>query len=600
MDHVLIVIERLKAGEQALERRLEIAEATGRVLRRDSDAVLAQIERGQSVQDQTQQSDPGFTNTLCTDRDRNSLRSHSGVNTWDGKVHERHFVSGSHGVPRRFQQIDPDISSQTWTDNGNSSLRTYSRSIIGNSNNAKRQFRLQDQDVPQRLQHVDPSIHSTTQPFHDRIASRTNSRANTGESNNDEGRIIFEDQDVPWRFQHTSPGVLATFPSSRSRFPLRTNSDAVALADDHEESPLVPGSLSVPNRFELFDPLASDTFHSSQNGKRSRADSDAISGFDDHENALFISQNQDSPSCLQCSNPKVANTFYSAHIDVSSRTNSYADAEGNTDEETLFVSQSQDVPRRQQYSDPGALNTFLSAHNRIFHRPRSTTITGAYDKGETLFVSQSPQPVASASRMTLRSLHSLSVHNDDATYAKRRCVTFTQEEPIYISDDHDSPNEYNDYGDSNAVPPHCPENDANIGYNKSKYQSDGRLIKQPYVQPLTSSMPSTSTAIPSIRSTINHPSRTQDSTQTYSSNSGVGGPIRPMQQEEYDGLNARAAEVNSQTPCPYPDCGRLYSSYSSVVRHLRRGHPDWPVVREKMKSRYKEWSKLCEKIGSNG
>jgi hypothetical protein len=69
---------------------------------------------------------------------------------------------------------------------------------------------------------------------------------------------------------------------------------------------------------------------------------------------------------------------------------------------------------------------------------------------------------------------------------------------------------------------------------------------------------------------------------TYDPRVPAGGPIMPLRQEEYEGLNARADEVDTHFVCPFPGCENMYSSSSGVDRHLRRDHPDWALIKDQV------------------
>ncbi|CAD0055556.1 unnamed protein product [Aureobasidium pullulans] len=126
---------------------------------------------------------------------------------------------------------------------------------------------------------------------------------------------------------------------------------------------------------------------------------------------------------------------------------------------------------------------------------------------------------------------------------KRRRVTFSEDDCIINSSD-----------DVSSFPG-VPTDDANIPFTRSAYTSEGhihessRATHQPYVGIWNPRLP-------------------------------AGGPIKPILREEYDGLNARADEVESRTPCPYPDCGKMFEAVQSKDRHLRRDHPDWCIVKD--------------------
>ena len=74
----------------------------------------------------------------------------------------------------------------------------------------------------------------------------------------------------------------------------------------------------------------------------------------------------------------------------------------------------------------------------------------------------------------------------------------------------------------------------------------------------------------------------QDFVGTYDPRIPAGGPIKPLEREEYEGLNARAEEVNTQFACPFPGCDKFYALSAGVDRHLRRDHPDWPLVKDQV------------------
>lgn len=74
----------------------------------------------------------------------------------------------------------------------------------------------------------------------------------------------------------------------------------------------------------------------------------------------------------------------------------------------------------------------------------------------------------------------------------------------------------------------------------------------------------------------------QDFVGIYNPRIPAGGPIKPLQLHEFNGLNARAEEVNTQFACPYPGCDKFYSLSAGVDRHLRRDHPDWALIKDKV------------------
>jgi hypothetical protein len=74
----------------------------------------------------------------------------------------------------------------------------------------------------------------------------------------------------------------------------------------------------------------------------------------------------------------------------------------------------------------------------------------------------------------------------------------------------------------------------------------------------------------------------QDFVGNYDPRIPAGGPIKPLQLEEYNGLNARAEEINTQFACPYPGCDKFYALSQGVDRHLRRDHPDWALIKDKV------------------
>jgi hypothetical protein len=74
----------------------------------------------------------------------------------------------------------------------------------------------------------------------------------------------------------------------------------------------------------------------------------------------------------------------------------------------------------------------------------------------------------------------------------------------------------------------------------------------------------------------------QDFVGSYDPRIPAGGTIKPLQLNEFNGLNARPEEVNGQFACPYPGCDKFYSLLGGVDRHLRRDHPDWALAKDKV------------------
>lgn len=149
------------------------------------------------------------------------------------------------------------------------------------------------------------------------------------------------------------------------------------------------------------------------------------------------------------------------------------------------------------------------------------------------------------------------------THQKRRRVTFSEDDYIINSSD-----------DVSSFPG-VPTDDANIPFTRSAYTGEGHNVKRarrnsrepvPLPQPPTQHESSRATHQPYVG--------------IWNPRLPAGGPIKPILREEYDGLNARADEVESRTPCPYPDCGKMFEAVQSKDRHLRRDHPDWCIVKD--------------------
>ncbi|TIA59613.1 hypothetical protein D6C77_04742 [Aureobasidium pullulans] len=151
------------------------------------------------------------------------------------------------------------------------------------------------------------------------------------------------------------------------------------------------------------------------------------------------------------------------------------------------------------------------------------------------------------------------------THQKRRRVTFSEDDYIINSSD-----------DVSSFPG-VPTDDANIPFTRSAYTGEGHIVKRarrnsrepvPLPQPPTHHESSRATHQPYVG--------------IWNPRLPAGGPIKPILREEYDGLNARADEVESRTPCPYPDCGKMFEAVQSKDRHLRRDHPDWCIVMDQV------------------
>lgn len=146
---------------------------------------------------------------------------------------------------------------------------------------------------------------------------------------------------------------------------------------------------------------------------------------------------------------------------------------------------------------------------------------------------------------------------------KRHRVTFSEDDYIINSSD-----------DVSSFPG-VPTDDANIPFTRSAYTSEGHIVKRARRnshEPVP--LPQLPTQLESSRPTH------QPYVGIWNPRLPAGGPIKPILREEYDDLNARADEVESRTPCPYPDCGKMFEAVQSKDRHLRRDHPDWCIVKD--------------------
>ncbi|THX03652.1 hypothetical protein D6D13_07538 [Aureobasidium pullulans] len=148
---------------------------------------------------------------------------------------------------------------------------------------------------------------------------------------------------------------------------------------------------------------------------------------------------------------------------------------------------------------------------------------------------------------------------------KRRRVTFSEDNYIINSSD-----------DVSSFPG-VPTDDANIPFTRSAYTGEGHIVKRAR---RNSRDPVPLPQLPAQHE--NNRATHQPYVGIWNSRLPAGGPIKPILREEYDGLNARADEVESRTPCPYPDCGKMFEAVQSKDRHLRRDHPDWCIVMDQV------------------
>jgi hypothetical protein len=177
---------------------------------------------------------------------------------------------------------------------------------------------------------------------------------------------------------------------------------------------------------------------------------------------------------------------------------------------------------------------------------------------------------------------SMDDESKSARRTPRRRVAFAESDVIIagMPSPQASEAEQQEYG-AESVEVEMPSHDAPLHFNRP--EATGKSIISVHTSQVTHMLMSfLDSAYPPVLHASTPAPNPQDFVGTFDRSVRAGGPIKPLQQGEYEDLSARAEEVNTHYVCPYPECGNMYTSLPSVDRHLRRDHPDWAIIKDQV------------------
>jgi hypothetical protein len=214
------------------------------------------------------------------------------------------------------------------------------------------------------------------------------------------------------------------------------------------------------------------------------------------------------------------------------------------------------------------------------------------DTGEPLFIPEDPAPGSDTDAKMIDTGAALPMPEEAVTVENitplippsrpKRRVTFADAATVFAGMTSPGESEHGQQSSTaESVALKVPSDDAHLRYTKPQITGIACPSDRThcYIMRLTSFLVAVSA--PDASPNIPAPNP-QNFVGTYDPRVPAGGPIMPLRREEYDGMNARADEVDTHFVCPFPGCENMYSNSSGVDRHLRRDHPDWALIKDQV------------------
>jgi hypothetical protein len=287
----------------------------------------------------------------------------------------------------------------------------------------------------------------------------------------------------------------------------------------------------------------------------------------DHRNFIAaVDADQKPASVPQHPVAEALNAFSSTQVVAVPAPDPDADVQMNDAEESLFIPEN---PVPGSGGDANMIDTGESLFIPDDPAPGSDTDAKMIDTGASL-----PMPEKSTAE-------ELSAPIPPPSRPKRR-VTFADAATVFAGMTSPGGSEHGQQSSAaESVALKVPSDDAHLRYTKPQITGTACPSKYAYYSIIRLTLifdTVTAPVIPTNTPTLNP----QNFVGTYDPCVPAGGPIMPLRQEEYDGLNARADEVDTHFVCPFPGCEHMYSNSSGVDRHLRRDHPDWALIKDQV------------------